>query len=219
MEVVPKPACRDGVVRYAETEIPTENGPLHVVVFRECADDQVDPSSEHIALIVGDPLSDPNDVLVRVHSECMTSEVFGSLACDCRHQFDAAMTACREKGSGIIVYLRQEGRGIGLGNKIRAYALQAKGMDTLDANQKLGFEADLRTYDIAAGMLRDLGVHGVSLMTNNPDKVLGLEEAGIKVIERISCEVAPTLHSARYLATKRTRFGHMLNLLMSPNEE
>ena len=208
----PQP-CDNGVHRYAESKIPTENGPLRVVVYRECGRENPEQTTEHVALIVGEPLNNPDDVLIRVHSECITSEVFGSIKCDCRQQLDAAMHACREHKSGIIIYLRQEGRGIGLGNKIRAYELQAQGYDTAEANHQLGFETDLRTYDIAAGMLRDLGVRGVSIMTNNPDKVSGLESHGIVVVERLPCEVEPTSHSAGYLATKRQKFGHLLGVV------
>ena len=212
-------ACADErVVRYAEAEIPTADGPLRVVVFREVRDGVPDEDSEHIALVVGDPLQEPDDVLVRVHSECITSEVFGSLKCDCREQLHGALAKLRDKGAGIIVYLRQEGRGIGLGNKIRAYALQARGYDTVEANHQLGFDADLRTYDIAGGMLADLGVSGVSLMTNNPDKLSGLNDSGVRVVRRVPLEFEPHLHNAGYLATKRARCGHLLEMIVGGEE-
>ncbi|MCK6551539.1 GTP cyclohydrolase II [Myxococcota bacterium] len=203
------------VTRYAEAEIPTIHGPMKVVVFRARESDR-HTSNEHLAIVIGDPLAHPQDVLVRVHSECLTSEVFGSMKCDCREQLDAAIDRIKEHGSGIVLYLRQEGRGIGLGNKIRAYALQARGVDTVDANHQVGFATDLRTYDVAAAMLDDLGVEGVSLMTNNPRKVAGLEEHGIRVVRRVPHQVPASIHSARYLATKRDRLGHMLEDLVAP---
>lgn len=221
--MTPKPALTlkscDGassslvVRRYAEADIPSLHGPMRVVVFRECP--EVEPPREHVALVFGDPASRLDDVLVRVHSECITSEVFGSTKCDCREQLQAAIDRVRDHGAGIIIYLRQEGRGIGLGNKIKAYALQAEGLDTVQANHQLGFQADLRSYDVAADMLKDLGVTGVSLMTNNPKKLDGIERAGLKVNRRVPLEIAPTLHTARYLATKRSRLGHLLDLIDS----
>ena len=204
------------VERYADAVIPTDEGPLQVIVFREAVG--AGEPAEHVALVVGDPLANPNDVLVRVHSECITSEVFGSLKCDCRAQLDAALARARTERGGIVVYLRQEGRGIGLGNKIRAYALQSSGLDTIDANEQLGFDADLRSYDIAGGILDALGVRGVSLMTNNPAKIEGLESCGIRVNRRVPIEIAPTQHSEDYLATKRSRFGHFLDLVITPDE-
>lgn len=210
---------RTGVSRYAEADIPTLYGPMRIVVFRaaEYGPEQDCDPEEHVALVIGDPSDrgSPDGVLVRVHSECLTSEVFGSLKCDCREQLEGAITKIREAGGGIVIYLRQEGRGIGLGNKIRAYALQARGMDTVEANHHVGFETDLRTYDVAAAMLENLGVQRVSLMTNNPHKVDGLEQAGIRVVKRIPLQIAPSAHSARYLATKRDRLGHLLDLIAS----
>jgi GTP cyclohydrolase II len=147
-------------------------------------------------------------VLTRVHSECWTSEVMGSLKCDCREQFHVALAKIAAEGAGVLVYLRQEGRGIGLGNKIRAYALQASGADTVEANLALGFEADERCYDIAGAILRDLGVLSVRLMTNNPLKVRGLEEAGVTVVDRVSHWVGENQHNAGYLAVKRQKMGH-----------
>ncbi len=148
------------------------------------------------------------NLLVRVHSECITSEVFGSLKCDCKLQLDAAMARMQAEGQGVLLYLRQEGRGIGLGNKIKAYALQAEGADTISANHQLGFETDLRTYDVAAGMLHDLGVKSVQLMTNNPDKVSGLEQYGVKVNRRV--RHAPSAHAQAqdYLRVKQEQLGH-----------
>ncbi|MBI2377955.1 MAG: GTP cyclohydrolase II [Deltaproteobacteria bacterium] len=196
------------VTRYAEAEIPTSHGLLRCVVYREARGDDV---REHAVLVCGQP--NPEDTLARIHSECLTSEVFGSLKCDCREQFDAGLERIVENGSGMMLYLRQEGRGIGLGNKIRAYALQAQGLDTVDANHQLGFATDLRTYDIAADMLHDLGVRGVSLMTNNPDKIEGLEQSGIRVNQRVAIEVEANPHSEGYLGAKRVRLGHWLELI------
>jgi 3,4-dihydroxy 2-butanone 4-phosphate synthase/GTP cyclohydrolase II len=147
-------------------------------------------------------------VLTRVHSECWTSEVVGSLKCDCREQLHVALERIAAEGAGVLVYLRQEGRGIGLGNKIRAYALQASGADTVEANLALGFEADERSYDIAGAILRDLGVVSVRLMTNNPLKVKGLEDAGVTVMDRVSHWVGENQHNAGYLAVKRRKMGH-----------
>src|SRR5688572_21454771 len=163
----PGALSKDYVTRYAEADIPTIHGPMRVVVFRA---GHAANAEEHVALVMGDPFANPDDVLIRVHSECLTSEVFGSMKCDCREQLVGAIERIQEKGAGIVLYLRQEGRGIGLGNKIRAYAAQQKGADTVDANHQVGFESDLRSYDVAAAMLEDLGVRGVSLMTNNPRK-------------------------------------------------
>ncbi len=205
------------VERYAESVIPTKDGPLRLIVFREPVDGS--EPREHVALVVGEPLDAPDDVLVRVHSECITSEVFGSQKCDCRAQLDDALVRSRHAGAGIVVYLRQEGRGIGLGNKIRAYALQSAGLDTIDANEQLGFDPDMRSYDIAARILEALGVRGVSLMTNNPAKIQGLESCGMTVNRRVPIEIAPNQHSGDYLATKRSRFGHFLDLVSAPDEE
>ncbi len=209
------------VVRYSEAEIPSTYGPVRVIVYREVAttvEAALQPRTigvEHVALVYGKPLERADDVLVRVHSECLTSEVFGSTKCDCREQLHAAMERAQSAEHGaIILYLRQEGRGIGLGNKMRAYALQAEGLDTVQANHDLGFEADLRRYDVAADMLRDLGVAGVSLLTNNPRKVDGLTQEGVRVLQRLPHEIAPHLHNARYLATKRARLGHMLKMVL-----
>jgi len=149
-------------------------------------------------------------VLARVHSECWTGEVLRSHKCDCREQLDHAMRAVAEAGRGVVVYLRQEGRGIGLGNKVRAYALQQEGVDTVDANRILGFADDGRRYDVAAAILRDLGVKRVALMTNNPKKVQGLADGGIEVAERVAIKAPPNEHNAEYLAVKARKMGHAL---------
>ncbi len=195
------------IERYAESEVPTEYGPVNVVVFREVEDAR----QEHVALVIGDVKGalDPA-ALVRVHSECWTGEVLRSHKCDCRDQLDHAMRAIAAEGRGVVVYLRQEGRGIGLGNKIRAYALQEQGHDTVDANRMLGFEDDARTYDMAAAMLGDLGVARVRLLTNNPRKVDGLRAHGLDVVETVPIAIQPNEHNAAYLAVKAKKMGHAL---------
>jgi GTP cyclohydrolase II len=185
--------------------VPTEYGVVRTVVYGVGSGD---PPEEHVALVVGDVAVGDAPVLARVHSECWTGEVMRSQKCDCRDQLDQAMRAVAEAGRGLIVYMRQEGRGIGLGNKVRAYALQEEGVDTVDANRILGFADDARRYDVAAAILRDLGVYRVALMTNNPKKVRGLEEAGIEVSERLSLHAEPNEHNAAYLAVKVKRMGH-----------
>jgi GTP cyclohydrolase II len=200
------------LTRYAEADLPTVHGPFKVYVYRETPNNGAPPPPEHLAAehmaIVRGPVEGQSNVLARVHSECWTSEVLGSLKCDCRDQLDAALDRIAAEGAGVVVYLRQEGRGIGLGNKIRAYALQNGGADTVEANEQLGFEADARSYDIAAEILNDLGVKSVRLMTNNPLKVRGLKEAGVRITERVSHWVGENQHNAGYLAVKRRKMGH-----------
>jgi GTP cyclohydrolase II len=191
------------IERYAEAELPTRSGPFRVLVYRELGGDK-----EHLAVIAGD-VQGAEDLLVRVHSECLTGEVLHSLKCDCRDQLDLALERIQAAGKGAVLYLRQEGRGIGLGNKIRAYAKQDEGLDTVDANLALGFEDDQRGYQMAADMLRDLGVESVALMTNNPRKVEGLESGGVKVTRREPHEVEAHEHNREYLKTKQDRLGHL----------
>ncbi len=204
MSTARQPDCQSGFVRFAESEIPTDHGIFRVLVYR-CATSE----DEQVAVVRGD-VAGLESVLCRVHSECFTGETLGSLRCDCRGQLDHAFEAIAREGAGVIVYLRQEGRGIGLGNKIRAYALQDHGDDTVDANLKLGFPADARRYDTAATILRDLGVGSVRLLTNNPEKVRALVAAGIPVAGRLPIRVEPTETNAAYLKTKRDRLGHLL---------
>ncbi len=190
------------VQRVAEARLPTRFGEFMVMAYRS----KVDPE-EHVALVYGDVASgDP--VLVRVHSECLTGDVFSSLRCDCGQQLAMAMQAVVAEGRGVILYMRQEGRGIGLHNKLRAYALQDQGMDTVEANELLGFAADLRDYGIGAQILADIGLHSIRLLTNNPRKVVGLEGHGLKVLETVPIVVPPNTYNASYLETKGAKLGH-----------
>ncbi|MBI3312175.1 MAG: bifunctional 3,4-dihydroxy-2-butanone-4-phosphate synthase/GTP cyclohydrolase II [Candidatus Omnitrophica bacterium] len=191
------------VHRVTETVLPTPYGEFQLVVYESAVD-----HSAHMALVLGDIRQPP--VLVRVHSQCLTGDVFGSSRCDCGPQLDAALKRVQKEGRGVILYLRQEGRGIGLVNKLKAYALQDKGLDTVEANRALGFPADLRDYGIGAQMLADLGLTEIRLMTNNPRKVVGLEGFGLKLVERVPLEVPPTPANAKYLKAKREKLGHLL---------
>ena len=188
----------------ARAKLPLEGlPPTQIVAFRASDDGQ-----EHVALVIGAFAGKPP--LVRLHSECLTGDVFGSLKCDCGPQLKEALRIIGEAGGGVLLYLRQEGRGIGLANKVRAYALQDRGLDTVDANRRLGFADDERDYAHAAAMLRALGIDRVRLLTNNPYKVKGLEAAGIAVAERVAHQMPANPHNADYLATKRKRSGHLL---------
>ena len=209
---VPAAAIRPQLDIRARATIPTRFGNFEMLVFRWGADGGPRDhglSPDHVALVRGD-VAGRSDVLVRVHSECLTSEVFGSLKCDCREQLEAAQATIAREGLGAVVYLRQEGRGIGLANKIRAYDLQAGGHDTVDANRLLGLPDDARDYGAAAAMLRHLEVASVRLCTNNPLKVQALRALGVDVVGRAAAVVTPNRHSAPYLEAKRLRMGHFL---------
>ncbi|MBI2885546.1 MAG: bifunctional 3,4-dihydroxy-2-butanone-4-phosphate synthase/GTP cyclohydrolase II [Candidatus Omnitrophica bacterium] len=193
------------VRRMASTKLPTEFGEFRLMLYDTSVDDR-----QHVALVRG-RVDDGAPVMVRVHSQCLTGDVFGSLRCDCGPQLRRAMEKISEAGRGVILYINQEGRGIGLGNKVKAYALQDEGMDTVEANAALGFEPDLRDYGIGAQILVDLGLKELQLLTNNPRKIVGLEGYGLRVVERVPIEMAARPENARYLSTKREKLGHLLN--------
>jgi 3,4-dihydroxy 2-butanone 4-phosphate synthase/GTP cyclohydrolase II len=192
------------VQRIVSTRLPSQYGEFRIYLFRSQTD-----SKDHIALVKGD-ISPEKPTLVRVHSECLTGDVFGSLRCDCNAQLVASMERVEMEGHGIVLYMRQEGRGIGLLNKLKAYNLQDEGLDTVEANEELGFRADLRDYGIGAQILRDLGVGKMRLMTNNPKKIIGLTGYGLEVVERVPLEIHPNQHNERYLTTKRDKLGHLI---------
>ncbi|MBI9076137.1 MAG: bifunctional 3,4-dihydroxy-2-butanone-4-phosphate synthase/GTP cyclohydrolase II [Desulfatibacillum sp.] len=195
------------VHRVAEAKLPTSyGGDFKVVVYENDVDEYL-----HIALVKGE-INKDNPVLVRVHSECLTGDIFGSQRCDCGDQLQHAMKMVHEEGSGVIVYVRQEGRGIGLVNKIKAYALQDGGLDTVEANEKLGFKADQRNYGIGAQVLVDLGVRKMRLMTNNPKKMVGLQGYGLSIVEQVPLAESPNCHNKEYLQCKALKMGHLLDV-------
>ncbi len=194
------------VHRVAEAKLPTKYGEFTAIAYSS----DIDPD-EHLALVLGN-VSAKKPVLVRVHSECLTGDVFGSLRCDCGEQVGMALGRIAEEGRGVLLYMRQEGRGIGFHNKLSAYALQDKGLDTVEANLSLGFEPDLRDYGIGAQILADLGLHKIRLLTNNPKKVIGLEGYGLQVVETVPIIVPPNPYNRSYLATKQKKLGHLLEI-------
>jgi 3,4-dihydroxy 2-butanone 4-phosphate synthase/GTP cyclohydrolase II len=194
------------VQKVAEARFPTKYGDFTIMAYKSTVD-----TDEHVALVLGD-VTDNKPVLVRVHSECVTGDVFGSLRCDCGEQVHMAMNTIAGEGRGVFLYMRQEGRGIGLHNKLRAYELQDRGLDTVEANIALGFEADLRDYGIGAQILADLGLHDIRLLTNNPKKIIGLESYGLKVVESIRLLAVPTEYNKNYLKTKQEKLEHLLTI-------
>ncbi len=191
----------------ATAQLPTTHGHFRIVAFSNNRD-----GKDHVAVVHGE-IEGKEGVPVRVHSECLTGDVFGSLRCDCREQLDAALDVLPTLACGVILYMRQEGRGIGLANKIRAYALQEGGLDTVEANRHLGFDDDLRDYEVAAEMLKLLGVRSVELMTNNPRKIEGLQRRGVQIVGRTPLLIEPNPHNVKYLQTKKRRSGHLLGHL------
>jgi GTP cyclohydrolase II len=194
---------RQPVAHVATATLPTKYGTFAMHVYADAA------GREHVALTVG-CVDDGKPVLARIHSECLTGDVFGSHRCDCGEQLEQTLLQLQAVGRGVLLYLRQEGRGIGLGNKIRAYALQESGLDTVDANRALGLPDDLRDYEAAAAMLLDLGVQTVSLITNNPLKIDGLAQGGVHVVERLASRVLPNPFNQLYIEVKRARMGHLV---------
>ena len=206
------------VQQVASAEFPTRWGMFRIYGFRDGAVQEKSNDNarllgkngsqeEAVALVMGDVHSEPP--LVRIHSQCLTGDVFGSLRCDCRQQLEMALAMISEQGAGILIYEQQEGRGIGLMPKLQAYELQDAGLDTVEANERLGFKADHREFAMPAGILKALGVFKVRLLSNNPDKVAALERGGVEVVERVPCEVTPSSHAEDYLKTKKEKMGHL----------
>jgi 3,4-dihydroxy 2-butanone 4-phosphate synthase/GTP cyclohydrolase II len=192
------------IERVAETRLPTRYGEFRAIAYRSFLD-----NGEHIALTIGD-WTEQEPVMVRIHSECLTGDVFRSLRCDCGEQIELALGMLAKEGTGALLYMRQEGRGIGLHNKIKAYSLQEGGLDTIEANEKLGFDSDQRHYGLGAQILLNLGISKVKLLTNNPKKVVGLTGFGLEIVDRVAVEVPPNDENLAYLRTKRERMGHIL---------
>jgi GTP cyclohydrolase II len=193
--------------KIAEADFPSRFGHFRIFGFEAVAGEEYE---EAVVLKMGD-IDGPPPLLVRIHSQCLTGDVFHSLRCDCRAQLELALDSIAREGRGLLIYEHQEGRGIGLLNKLRAYELQDQGADTVEANQQLGFEADLRGYQIPAAIIEFFGVHAVRLMSNNPEKIQALETAGIRVVERVPCLVDPSGSAENYLRTKKEKLGHLLD--------
>jgi 3,4-dihydroxy 2-butanone 4-phosphate synthase/GTP cyclohydrolase II len=194
-----------GVERLAEANLPTEFGLFRIIGFKSLA------TNEEFPVLVKGALDGDTPALVRIHSQCLTGDVFHSLKCDCGRQLDQAMKLIQEEGRGVIIYQQQEGRGIGITNKIRAYELQDAGQDTVEANLSLGFEADLRQYECCVDILKQLGLRRIRLMSNNPDKIAAVQGSGIEIVERISIEVEADEKSLGYMKTKKEKLGHLLD--------
>jgi GTP cyclohydrolase II len=198
------------IQQVASADFPTRWGTFRIYGFRSESGSDADPRVEEaVALVMGDIHSAPP--LVRVHSQCLTGDVFHSLRCDCRQQLEMALSMIRDLGAGILIYEQQEGRGIGLMAKLQAYELQDAGLDTVEANERLGFKADQRDFALPGQMLKALGVTRVRLLSNNPEKVEALERAGVEVVERVPCEVTPSPHAEEYLKTKKEKLGHLFS--------
>jgi len=198
----------NSIRQVASADFPTRWGKFRIFGYEgePAADGRPETA---VALVMGDVHSAP--ALVRVHSQCLTGDVFGSLRCDCRQQLEMALAMIAEQGAGVLIYEQQEGRGIGLMAKLQAYELQDAGLDTVEANERLGFKADHREFALPAGILKALDISSVRLLSNNPDKVAALEQAGIKVVERVPCEVTPSAHAEEYLKTKKEKLGHLFS--------
>jgi len=198
----------NAVQQVASAEFPTRWGKFRIYGFRGHSEGRVDRRIEEaVALVMGDVKSRPP--LVRIHSQCLTGDVFHSLRCDCRQQLELSLSMISEEGAGILIYEQQEGRGIGLMAKLQAYELQDAGLDTVEANERLGFKADQRDFTLPGEILKALGVAKVRLLSNNPDKVEALERSGVQVVERVPCEVTPSPHAEEYLRTKKEKLGHL----------
>ncbi len=201
-------SSQPSIRRVATADFPTRWGQFRILGFEGKFGDKAHQKVETaVALVMGDVHHKPP--LVRIHSQCLTGDVFGSLRCDCRQQLEMALSMIAERGAGVLIYEQQEGRGIGLMAKLQAYELQDAGLDTVEANERLGFKADHREFVLPAEILKALNVKEVRLLSNNPDKVTALENAGIKVVERVPCEVSPSVHAEDYLRTKKAKLGHL----------
>jgi GTP cyclohydrolase II len=213
--MLPEPAVYNGFVtssssvrQLASADFPTRWGKFRIHGFEASyGNGSARAKEEAVALVMGDVTSAPP--LVRIHSQCLTGDVFGSLRCDCRQQLEMALSMIAEQGAGVLIYEQQEGRGIGLMAKLQAYELQDAGLDTVEANERLGFKADHRNFTLPGEMLKALGIHKVRLLSNNPDKVAALEQAGVEVVERVPCEVDPSPQAEDYLKTKKEKLGHL----------